>query len=78
MKENLEALVRDGIQRINAAKTEAELQEVKASLLGKQGSVTLLMKGMGKLPAEERPAAGQLINRAKISSANLSTAAEKN
>ena len=65
MKEKLEALLRDGIPRINAAKTEAELQEIKGSLLGKQGSVTLLMKEMSKLPAEERPAAGQMVNKAK-------------
>ena len=56
MKEKLEALLSEGISQVNAAKTEAELQEVKGSLLGKQGSVTLLMKGVGKLPAEERPA----------------------
>ncbi|MBQ3587702.1 MAG: phenylalanine--tRNA ligase subunit alpha [Oscillospiraceae bacterium] len=65
MKEKLEALLRDGIPRINGAKTEAELQEIKGRLLGKQGSLTLLMKEMGKLPAEERPAAGQMINKAK-------------
>jgi len=65
MKEKLESLLQDGISRINATKTEAELQEVKGSLLGKKGSLTLLMKEMGKLPAEERPAAGQLINKAK-------------
>ena len=52
MKEKLEALLRDGIPRINGAKTEAELQEIKGRLLGKQGSLTLLMKEMGKLPAE--------------------------
>ena len=35
MKEKLEALLRDGIPRINGAKTEAELQEIKGRLLGK-------------------------------------------
>ena len=65
MKEKLESLLQDGITRINATKTETELQEVKGSLLGKQGAVTLLMKEMGKIPAEERPVVGQLINRVK-------------
>ena len=65
MKEKLEALLRDGIQRVNEAKTEAELQEVKGSLLGKQGSVTLLMKEMSKLPKEERPAFGKIVNEFK-------------
>ena len=60
MKEKLEALLRDGIPRINAAKTEAELQEIKGSLLGKQGSVTLLMKEMSKLL--DYPGAGHLDN----------------
>ena len=53
MKEKLESLLQDGITRINATKTETELQEVKGSLLGKQGSVTLLMKEMGSRTTDQ-------------------------
>ena len=44
---------------------EAELEQVKARYLGKEGSLTLLLKGLGKLPANERPAAGARINQVK-------------
>ncbi|MBQ6949552.1 MAG: phenylalanine--tRNA ligase subunit alpha, partial [Firmicutes bacterium] len=44
MKEKLEILLQEGKERILAAKTEVELQEIKASLLGKKGSVTEMMK----------------------------------
>ncbi len=44
---------------------EAELEQVKARYLGKDGSLTALLKGLGKLSAEERPAAGARINQVK-------------
>ena len=65
MKEKLEALLKDGIEKIKAAKNEAELQEIKSALLGKAGRVTLLMKEMPKLSPEERPEAGKLVNKVK-------------
>src|SRR5204863_7896718 len=44
----------------------AELEQAKARFLGKAGSLTELLKGLGKLPAEERPKAGATINQAKV------------
>ncbi len=41
------------------------LEQAKARYLGKSGSLTGLLKGLGKLSAEERPAAGARINTAK-------------
>ena len=41
------------------------LDEVRVRLLGKKGLLTEQLKGLGKLPAGERPAAGQKINDAK-------------
>ena len=43
----------------------AELENAKARYLGKEGSLTGLLKGLGKLSAEERPAAGARINQVK-------------
>ena len=77
MKEKLEALLSRGKERIAACKSEAELQEVKSSLLGKQGEITLLMKEMPKLPPEERPQAGKLVNRAKNELSELIDAARE-
>jgi len=43
----------------------AKLEEVKARYLGKEGSLTALLKGLGKLRPEERKFAGAAINEAK-------------
>jgi len=50
---------------IAAAKDAATLDSVRVTYLGKKGDLTALLKGLGKLPAEERPAAGAEINVAK-------------
>jgi phenylalanyl-tRNA synthetase alpha chain len=42
------------------------LDEVRVAFLGKKGELTSLLKGLGKLDPEERPAAGALINEAKV------------
>ena len=38
MKEKLNALLQEGREKILAAKNETELQDIKAAILGKQGS----------------------------------------
>jgi phenylalanyl-tRNA synthetase alpha chain len=43
----------------------AQLDRVRVSYLGKSGELTALLKQLGALPKEDRPAAGALINRAK-------------
>jgi len=50
---------------IAAAPDLAALDQVRVRYLGKSGDLTLLLKQLGGLPKEERPAAGQLINVAK-------------
>ncbi|HET6263839.1 MAG TPA: phenylalanine--tRNA ligase subunit alpha [Usitatibacter sp.] len=64
MKE-LEEIVSQARAAIAATSTMAELEQVKARFLGKAGSLTELLKGLGKLSAEERPKAGAAINTAK-------------
>lgn len=65
MKEKLTLLASEGRERILAAKTEVELQDIKAALLGKKGTLTELMKELPKLPPEERREFGQAVNAAK-------------
>ncbi len=43
----------------------AALEDAKARYLGKAGTLTELMKGLSKMPAAEKPAAGAAINVAK-------------
>ena len=38
------------------------LEALRIQYLGKKGELTAVMKGMGKLSAEERPVIGQLAN----------------
>ena len=65
MKEKLEQLLAEGKQRIASVATETELQDIKAALLGKQGSLTELMKELPKLDVSLRPEMGKAVNQAK-------------
>ena len=56
---------------IESANSLAELDEVRVHYMGKKGQFTELLKGLGKLSAEERPQAGQAINEAKQSFQSL-------
>jgi phenylalanyl-tRNA synthetase alpha chain len=64
MKE-LEQIISAARQAIAATSSIADLEQVKARFLGKAGTLTDLLKGLGKLSAEERPKAGAAINQAK-------------
>jgi phenylalanyl-tRNA synthetase alpha subunit len=44
MKEKLQALLQEGVAKIQGAQAESALQEVKGELLGKQGSINELLK----------------------------------
>ena len=63
--ENLATLADEAITAANAAADEAALDQVRVEYLGKKGKLTELLKGLGQLAAEERPAAGARINEAK-------------
>lgn len=61
----LSDLVREAKTAIESAADLAALDAVRVSYLGKNGALTARLKNLSKLPADERPAAGQEINRAK-------------
>lgn len=63
--ENLEQIVASAQAEFATVTQAAELEQIKARYLGKTGLMTEQMKQLGKLPAEQRPAAGSLINQAK-------------
>ena len=64
MKE-LEQIISAARDALAATASVADLEQVKARFLGRSGSLTELLKGLGKLSAEERPKAGAAINQAK-------------
>ncbi|NIB44861.1 phenylalanine--tRNA ligase subunit alpha [Pseudomaricurvus alkylphenolicus] len=63
--ENLAALTDEALKLVADAEDLAALDHVRVEYLGKKGQITALLKGLGKLSAEERPAAGAKINEAK-------------
>jgi phenylalanyl-tRNA synthetase alpha chain len=62
---DLDQLLKDAAAAFSAATDINTLEQVKAGFLGKSGSVTELLKGLGKLDPEARKSAGALINRCK-------------
>jgi phenylalanyl-tRNA synthetase alpha chain len=62
----LAALQAAALEAIAAAADLASLDQVRVRYLGKSGELTALLKQLGTLPPEERPAAGQEINQAKV------------
>ena len=63
--QELQIILDDALKIFAATNDAAELENAKARYLGKDGSLTGLLKGLGKLSAEERPAAGARINQVK-------------
>jgi phenylalanyl-tRNA synthetase alpha chain len=62
---DLEQLIGQAKDAINHASDLSILDDARVRYLGKSGLLTARLKNLGKLPKEERPAAGQAINRAK-------------
>ncbi len=63
--QELQIILDDALKTFAEIVEAAELENAKARYLGKEGSLTGLLKGLGKLSAEERPAAGARINQVK-------------
>ena len=61
----LTRMVDEAKATLTATASIAALDSAKAGFLGKSGSLTEMLKSLGKLPAEERPKAGAAINQAK-------------
>lgn len=65
MSDSLVTLCTEAEERINRASSLQELEEAETAYLGRKGSITQLLRGLGALPQDERPAAGARINAAK-------------
>lgn len=63
--EQLQQIQEQALNQFALISDEAELEQVKAKYLGRDGALTALLKGLGKLSNEERPAAGARINQVK-------------
>ena len=71
MKQQLEAIRKMAEEAIQNAKDQSEIEALRVKYLGKKGELTAILKQMGSLSPEERPAMGQLVNLAKQAVENL-------
>jgi phenylalanyl-tRNA synthetase alpha chain len=63
MIETLLQLKQTALESIERAENTAGLNELRVQYLGKKGELTLLLRQMGKLSAEDRPKFGQCCER---------------
>ena len=71
MKEQLSQILSKALDEVQNVTSKENLEAARVKYLGKKGELTAILRGMGKLTAEERPVVGQLANevRAKIEEA---------
>lgn len=62
MKERLQKIREEAIQKIQSSDNLDKLNEIKVAVLGKKGELTEVLKGMKDVAAEDRPKVGQLVN----------------
>ena len=63
MKEILQKIRSEALERINSA--DADLEALRVRYLGKKGELTAVLRGMAGLSPEERPVVGQLANKVR-------------
>ena len=61
----VDAIAGEAREAIERADSSADLEALRVRFLGRQGALTLLLRSLGTLPAEERPAVGAAANEAK-------------
>ena len=65
MLDDLAALERQTLAAVEAADSEAALEQARVAALGKKGSISALLATLGKMAPEERKARGAEINLLK-------------
>ena len=71
MKEKLEAIRKLAEERLIEASSRNDLEALRVQILGKKGELTTILKQMGSLSPEERPAMGQKANEVRAFIENL-------
>jgi phenylalanyl-tRNA synthetase alpha chain len=64
--EQIEPLKQAALAELRAAADLAALEQARVNYLGANGKFTALLKQLGSLPKEEKPAAGKAVNHAKV------------
>jgi len=63
MLDNIDNLLGAVSARLQCCGSEAEIEQLRVDVLGRKGQVTLLLRGLKDLPAEERPRTGERLNQ---------------
>src|SRR5690606_39038818 len=65
MEETLQQILVKAAQEVEAVKTRAEFETFKARFVGPSGALSVAMKGIGKLPPDQKPVIGRRVNEVK-------------
>ena len=65
MRESFESLREEILERIHRSGSHQEIEQLRVEYLGRKGKLTALLRGLREIPEEERPAAGEGLNRLK-------------
>ncbi len=66
MKEQLNQILSQALGQVSSVTSQQKLEAARVKFLGKKGELTGILRGMGKLSAEERPVIGQLANEVRV------------
>ena len=64
MIEKIDALLAEARKELDAASSEQQIEAARVKYLGKNGQLSALRKGMGSVPAADRPRMGKLVTDA--------------
>ncbi len=67
MEDELKTILEEARKGISSVVSRADFESFKARISGPNGSLTQAMKGIGKLPKEQKPIVGRLVNEVKTS-----------
>lgn len=65
MEDELNTIVASAQRKVSGVTSRAAFESAKAEITGPNGALTRVMKNMGAIPKEDRPAFGKLVNQAK-------------
>ncbi len=65
MKDKLEQILLETKSALQTAAKPADVEELRVKVLGKKGTLTEILKQMGSVPVEEKPAMGKLVNETR-------------
>lgn len=65
MQKKLNEIIKTAKEAVDKSASVSEINENRVRFLGKKGEITAMMKELGKLPADAKKEAGQIINAAR-------------